>query len=113
MKTAQEILELAITKQLYTALINQLNKDFTRVGLEAGFEQNLNAEALIRNLTATIYELIVSDFESYLNVLYAIDVSEFKIKDLPVQQVHELAIAVTQLIIEREFVKVSFKSKLE
>ena len=113
MKTAQEILKLSIANQLYVALVNQLNKDFRRVGIEASFGLELKPEALVRNLTATIYELIVSDFEAYLNLLYAIDVSEAKIKDLPVQEVHELATAVTQLILEREFLKVSFKNKHE
>lgn len=67
----------------------------------------------MRNLEAYLYDLVVTDFESYLTLLYTIDVSEAKIKALPSMQVHELVIVVSKFILERELLKISFKNKSE
>ena len=113
MAAGLQILQRAERAALYKSLIAQLNKDFQRAGVADQFSDNLTPEVLARNLTASLYNIIVSDFEVYLNLLYAIDVSESKIKSLPQQEVHELTFAVSELILEREFVKVSFKNKSE
>ena len=106
-----KLLEEAKRQDLYEHLVAQVNKDFQRAGVQERFDAFSASQVFLRNLTAAIYDLIVSDFETYLTVLYTIDVSEAKIKALPVQQVHELATAVTVLIMEREYGKVSFKNK--
>ncbi|MFD2827006.1 hypothetical protein ACFSYG_11000 [Leeuwenhoekiella polynyae] len=113
MEAGIQILQKAEAAKLYKDLIIQLNKDFLRAGIADQFGEKLTPEALVRNLTATLYTTIVSDFEAYLNLLYVIDVSESKIKKLPQQEVHEFALAVSALILEREFVKVSFKNRNE
>tara|TARA_B100001167_G_C16774849_1_gene310789 strand:+ start:7942 stop:8277 length:336 start_codon:yes stop_codon:yes gene_type:complete len=105
------ILEEAKASGLYDALIIQLNKDFLRAGLSEQFDEHIKPEALMRNLQATLYEQILSDFESYLTLLYTIDVSEAKIKALPSMELHELTAIVTTLILERELFKISFKNK--
>jgi len=113
MAAGLQILQKAEGAALYKDLIAQLNKDFQRAGVADQFSDDLIPEVLVRNLTGSLYNIIISDFEVYLNLLYAIDVSESKIKSLPQQEVHELTFAVSELILEREFVKVSFKNKSE
>lgn len=113
MDASLAILKSAKQQSLYDSLIHQLNKDFVRAGIDSNFSTEDKHEALARNLVACIYEVIISDFEKYLNLLYAIDVSEARIKELPAQFVHELAEEVAILILEREFLKVSFKNKHE
>ena len=105
------ILEKAKAGGLYDALISQLNKDFLRAGLSEQFDEHIKAEALARSLQATLYDQILSDFETYLTLLYTIDVSEAKIKALPPMEVHELTGVVSALILERELLKISFKNK--
>ena len=107
------VLEEAKETGLYEPLVMQLNKDFKRAGLQDAFDLKSKPEALQRSLIASLYELIVSDFEGYLNLLYAIDVSEQRLKQLPDMQVHELAETVTELVFNREFKKVYFKNKHE
>ncbi|RXG14173.1 hypothetical protein DSM03_101290 [Leeuwenhoekiella aestuarii] len=109
MEAGIQILQKAEDAKLYKDLIIQLNKDFLRAGIADQFGEDVSAEALVRNLTASLYATIVSDFEVYLNLLYTIDVSESKIKKLPQQEVHEFALAVSELILEREFMKVFLK----
>ena len=113
MEAGLQILQNAEAAKMYKDLIIQLNKDFLRAGIADQFGEDLAAEALMRNLTGSLHTTIVSDFEVYLNLLYVIDVSESKIKNLPQQEVHELVFAVSELILEREFVKVSFKNRSE
>ncbi len=91
---------------LYGKFLDQLNKDFLRAGLVQEFSQKILPLSLSRNLTACIYELIISDFEKYLNLLYAVDISEKEVKKLPIQRVDELAVSVSAMILKREWQKV-------
>ena len=91
----------------------QINKDFLRAGIQDQFNAESSPDVFYRNLNAAVYDLIVSDFENYLTLLYTIDVSEAKIKALPVQQVHELAASVSILIVEREYKKVFLRKELK
>lgn len=59
---------------------------------------------------ATIYALIISDFERYLNLLYVIDIDENVVKAMPVQRVDELAHNISVLILQRELKKVTLKN---
>lgn len=108
---ALAILKKAKAGGLYEALITQLNKDFLRAGLSEQFDEQITPEALARNLQASLYAQILSDFEGYLTLLYTIDVSEAKIKALPPMELHELTGIVSALILERELLKISFKNK--
>ena len=111
MTTVAELLEQSQSNGTYKYLIAQLNKDFLRAGISEQFDDDLEPDALLRNLQAALYDQILSDFESYLTLLYAIDVSEAKIKALPALELHELTANVSKLILERELLKISFKNK--
>lgn len=111
MNSGSNLLDQIRKEKLYNALVFQLNKDFERAGLEAEFDATFENQQLLRNLQAALYNVVVSDFESYLTLLYAIDVSEAKIKALPDCEVHQLAEFVSVLILEREFKKVQFKNR--
>ena len=111
MTNGTQVLEAAREEKLYAFLVSQLNKDFKRAGLDSTFDQVSSSEKLLRDLEAALYELVLSDFENYLTLLYAIDVSEAKIKALPDSEVHEFVQRVSVLILEREFKKVQFKNR--
>ncbi|MGB3774575.1 MAG: hypothetical protein WA951_04905 [Leeuwenhoekiella sp.] len=93
------------------ALLTQLDKDFLQCGLSEDFDFKNSPKTIGRNLTASIYSLIITDFERYLSLLYRIDIDERKIEAMPVQRVDELAQSVTMLILKRELKKVKLKSK--
>ena len=105
----KDLLNQSIASGLYPTLVRQINKDFLRAGLDEEFTEDYSAASLSRNLTAVVYELIVSDFEAYLNLLYTIDIPENRIKSLPEQRVDELAVSVSGMILNRELQKVRFR----
>lgn len=58
-----------------------------------------------------VYRLIQHKFMDYLNLLYIVDVSEEKIKQLDGNDTIELAENVTFLILKREWQKVYYRKK--
>ena len=62
-------------------------------------------------LHETVYKLIQEKFADYLNLLYIVDVSEIKVKQLDSSDMVKLSEDVTFLILQREWQKVWFKSQ--
>lgn len=109
--TFDDLIQEANQLELYKKLINQLNKDFlyANVGLE--FDEDTLPLSLKLILHETVYKLIQEKFADYLNLLYIIDVSEKKVKQLDGSDMVKLSEQVTFLILQREWQKVWFKSQ--
>ncbi len=83
-----------------------------QVVLAASDEATINDSQLFEDLCAYINELIAHDFERLVSILYRIDVSEKKIKQmLEQQQDVDAADTIARLIIERQLQKL--KSRQE
>ena len=108
-----ENFDMLITKanglKLYAKLIHQLNKDFLLANIDLDFDTAILPSSLKYILHEIIFNLIQNKFSEYLNLLYIIDVSEQKIRDLDGSDTLKLSEAVTFLIIQREWQKVWFK----
>lgn len=67
-------------KELYSALISKLTKDFSLEGSSLPVASDLSVikEFLINRIN----ELMSQDFERFLNSLYRIDVSESKVQEI-------------------------------
>ena len=74
-----DLLNTVSEQDLYQELILQLNKDFSLVGLDYTFLIDQTPIQLKENLIVIVENLIKTDFNSYLNLLYRIDISEKKI----------------------------------
>ncbi|SEC20570.1 hypothetical protein SAMN04489761_2372 [Tenacibaculum sp. MAR_2009_124] len=74
-----DLLNTVSERNLYQELILQLNKDFSLVGLDHTFSKDQSPIQLKENLIIVIENLINTDFTSFVNLLYRIDVSEEKI----------------------------------
>lgn len=96
---------------LYLKLIEQINKDFNLANEGADFPTNILPDELKIQLQEKIYRLIHSKFDSYLNLLYIIDVSEKEIKLLDGSDLDVLAEQVSFLILKREWMKVWFRNR--
>lgn len=105
------ILQKAKEQGHFDGLVEQLHKDFLRAGLESDLDLGNTLNSVSRNIVATVYALIISDFERYLSLLYIIDIDENVVKAMPVQHVDELAHDISVLIIQRELKKVTLKNK--
>lgn len=95
--------------QLYGKLIEQINKDFLLANIDLDFESDILPSSLKYLLHEVIYDLLQNKFADYLNLLYIIDVSEAKIKELDGSDTLKLSEQVTFLVLQREWQKVWFK----
>ena len=105
------LLSEAQKEQLYTKLIEQINKDFTLANETVDFAVEVSPINLKLGLQDKIYSLIQHKFAEYLNLLYIIDVPEKEIKALNGNDIAELAEQVAFLILKREWQKVWFRNR--
>ena len=106
-----ELINSATKEELYNNLIKQLNKDFLYANIDLDFAEDILPSSLKLMLHEIIYKLIQEKFMDYLNLLYIIDVSEKKVKQLDGSDTLKLSEEVAFLILQREWQKVWFKNK--
>lgn len=104
-----ELFNQAEKLDLYFLLIDQLHKDFTLAGIEINVNYQLAPSSLFDILHDKIFNLIQSNFATYLNLLYVMDVPENDIKKLDGSDLVELSKTVSFLILKRLWQKVWFK----
>lgn len=110
--TFEDLLQKASDADLYPKLIQQLNKDFLLANINLEFDDDVLPSSLKLILHEALYKLIQEKFMDYLNLLYIIDVSEEKIKQLDGSDTLQLSEQVTFLILKREWQKVWFRNRL-
>jgi hypothetical protein len=106
-----ELLVNAIDQELYVALIRQLNKDFMLANLEYEIDVDCTPELLKQKLTVIVAELVNNEFDSFLNLLYRIDLSEDNVVGLPKENQETYIASISFLILKREWKKVWFRRK--
>ena len=109
--TFNDLIEEASKNNLYSKLIKQLNKDFNLANIEIEFDKEVLPLSLKLILHETIYNLIQEKFSDYLNLLYIVDVSENKVRELDGSDIVKLSEQVTLLILQREWQKVWYKNR--
>ncbi|WP_053970522.1 hypothetical protein [Mangrovimonas sp. ST2L15] len=109
--TFNDLIEEAQGKELYAKLVKQLNKDFLYANIDLDFDQDILPSSLKLILHETIYKLIQERFAEYLNLLYIVDVSESKIKQLDGMDALKLSEDVVFLILQREWQKVWLRNQ--
>ena len=108
--TFQDLINEAQTLELYSKLILQLNKDLALANVDLSFDIEVLPIDLKLAIHESVYGLIQEKFAEYLNLLYIIDISEKKIKQLDGSDTLKLSEAVTFLILQREWQKVWYKN---
>ena len=109
--TFEALMEKANQAELYPKLIQQLNKDLLYANINLEFDDDVLPSSLKLLLHETIYKLVNEKFSDYLNLLYIVDVSEEKIRQLDGADVLQMSEHVTFLILKREWQKVYYRSK--
>ena len=105
------LLSTAQKENLYTKLVEQINKDFALANEAVDFAEGTTPINLKLGVQDKVYRLIQYKFAEYLNLLYIIDVSEKEIKSLDGSDIIELSEQVAFLILKREWQKVWFRNK--
>ncbi|MFC5047391.1 hypothetical protein ACFSTE_07305 [Aquimarina hainanensis] len=92
--------------QLFAKLVTQCQKDIFRAGIDYEIPEQLNPEQFFGVIKELLRDLMNYDFSSFLNLLYAVDVSEKKIKAFSSIVVDDIAVYASFLLIEREWQKI-------
>ncbi|MGB3607626.1 hypothetical protein [Psychroserpens sp.] len=107
--TFEDLIDHAEASDLYTKLINQVNKDFLLANIDLDFNEDTLPSSVKCVLHETIFRLIQERFADYLNLLYIVDVSEVKIRMLDGSDALRLSEQVTFLVLQREWQKVWYR----
>jgi hypothetical protein len=107
--TTDELLSEAEKQNLYSKLIEQINKDFNFANEAVDFQQSTTPQELKVQLHEKIYRLIQYKYAELLNLLYIIDVPEENIKQLDGSDTVELSEQIAFLVLKREWMKVWFR----
>ncbi len=111
LKSFDELVNEANKWALYGKLVEQLNKDLALANVDLEFDSEILPTSLKLLLQDEVYRLIQHKFMAYLNLLYIVDVSEEKIKQLDGNDVIQLSENVMFLILQREWQKVYYRNK--
>lgn len=111
LKNFDDLVAKANQLELYSKLVIQLNKDLALANIDLEFASDILPTSLKLLLHEKVYQLIQEKFMDYLNLLYIIDVSEDKIKQMDGNDVVELSENVTFLILKREWQKVYYRNR--
>jgi hypothetical protein len=108
--STDELLSEAEKQNLYSKLIEQINKDFNFANEAVDFPQSTTPQELKVQLQEKIYRLIQYKYAELLNLLYIIDVPEENIKQLDGSDNVELSEQIAFLVLKREWMKVWFRN---
>jgi len=108
--STDELLSEAEKQNLYSKLIEQVNKDFNFANEAVDFPQSTTSQELKVQLHEKIYRLIQYKYAELLNLLYIIDVPEENIKQLDGSDTVELSEQIAFLVLKREWMKVWFRN---
>jgi hypothetical protein len=97
-------------EQLYFKLIEQTNKDFTLANEILDAPSGIFPFEFTHLVQDKIHKLLQFKFDSFLNLLYIIDVSEEEIEKLDGTDLVKLSENVTFLVLKREWQKVWFRA---
>lgn len=111
MISSNQLLKESIQASLYPKLIAQLQKDLNRAGIFYDLEEGIKPEELFASLHNLLVDKLRSSFNEYLNLLYAVDVSEAQIRSFKSENATEIAAHSAYLILKREWQKVYYKNQ--
>ncbi len=102
----EELNNFLVDTSLRKKVLQQIDKDFLQLNLEI----DIHGTEVIRQMQQEVEKLLHNDSQRLMNLLYRIDISEKKIRDLhnnkPSMPERDV---ITFLIIQRELQKVIFR----
>jgi len=108
--------ELILLKQIESHdllgnLIQQITKDADLAGTIFACDKDISAKELVHRMYVFLFQLISTDFGTYLNFLYRVDIPERAIKSITEIEPELIAKEVTIMVLQREWQKVWFRNK--
>ena len=106
LNNTNELLDEISENDIYNSLLLQLQKDFLLIGLNFEIDSLENPTELFDYLLSVVNLLITTKINDFLNLLYRIDISEFKIKKIIESNSLTIDKEISFLILKREWTKV-------
>ncbi len=106
MELITQNLTLCLENNLLISIINQLNKDFAQSNVVLELPISATPSEIAEILVNKVTHLLISNEVDIRSLLYRIDVSERKIKNMPQFSAEDIA----QLIIDRIIEKVKMRA---
>ncbi|MBG6133642.1 hypothetical protein IWQ47_005114 [Aquimarina sp. EL_43] len=108
--TAKQLIDEVSNSDLYPQFLAQLQKDLNRAGIDYDIKSK-TPQDLFSEVAYLLVEKLQNAFNEYLNLLYAVDVSETKIRSLDSEDSVDIAEYAAYLILKREWQKVWYRNK--
>ena len=108
--------ELILLKQIESydllgKLIQQITKDAELAGAIFTCDKDISAKELVHKMYVFLFQLIATDFGTYLNFLYRVDIPERAVKSITEIEPKLIVKEVTIMVLQREWQKVRFRNK--
>ncbi len=97
---------------LYPQLVAQIQKDIHRAGINYDIDMTLVPKDFVLALFDLILRSMQNTFNEYVNLLYAVDVSEKEVRNIGSEKIEDIAGYTTYLILKREWKKVWIRNNL-
>ncbi len=97
---------------LYPQLIRQINKDFSLTGVAMDLNEDCLPRDLINTVSESVYQLVQYNFDTFMQLLYRVDVSEQIMSRDSVDTAENITQKATLEIIKREWQKVQWREKM-
>lgn len=111
-QSTSQLLKSVRDENLYSHLIQQLNKDFMLTNLNTKFELDASPAKLKESLQEVLVHLITNRYDDYLNLMYRIDIGESTLLKIKGDQLSAIIEQLCYVVLKREFQKVWFKNRL-
>ena len=111
LKNSIELIQNIQKENLYAQTVQQLNKDFQLANIDKTIEVSLKPNELKEVLNELLLNLFTNHYDSYLNLLYRVDVSEKELRKVSNKILSEIIEEISFLILKREFQKVWLKKR--
>lgn len=110
--SVEQLMEQVAGSDLYPQLILQLQKDLNRAGIDYEINKNSTFKELFLDIEQLLLEKINNAFNDFLNLLYAVDVSERDIRNCDSEESVAVGRYATYLILKREWQKIYYRNIL-
>lgn len=105
-----QLMDTISKSDLYPQFLSQIQKDLNRAGIDYVIIETTDPKKLFKEIQQLIFQKLENEFNEYLNLLYAVDVSEVKVRNIKSEHSSDISAYATYLVLKREWQKVWYRN---
>ena len=102
-------LQSEVATPRYKKFTGQIRKDFHRAGIDLNLGEHPSPNVVFQVVKEEVYKLLLEDFDSFLNLMYLVDVPESAFGATGPRDRVDLAILSSEKLLEREWEKLKWR----